>query len=134
MGCKTHQKDVNASFLNAVVEEEIYIEQPNGFETFGMETHVCSLKRALYGLQQVPCAWYTHIDSYLSGLGFIKSETNANLYYIMVYGCLLISFLYVDDLILTKDERLIQYCNEDLAREFEMKDMSLMHYFLGLEA
>jgi hypothetical protein len=42
-------------------------------------------------------------------------------------------FLYVDDLILTSDEQLIRSCKEDLAREFEMKDMGLMHYFLGLE-
>lgn len=42
--------DVKATFLNGVVEEEIYIEQPEGFETFDKETHVCRLKRALYCL------------------------------------------------------------------------------------
>ena len=51
----------------------------------------------------------------------------------MVEGKLLIIVLYVDDLILTGDEKLIKYCKEDLAREFEMKDMGLLHYFLGLE-
>jgi len=45
----------------------------------------------------------------------------------------LIIVLYVDDLILTDDDQLIQFCKEDLAREFEMKDMGLMHYFLGME-
>ena len=51
----------------------------------------------------------------------------------MVEGKLLIIVLYVDDLILTGDEQLIHSCMEDLVREFEMKDMGLLHYFLGLE-
>ena len=51
----------------------------------------------------------------------------------MVDGKLLIIVLYVDDLILTGDEQLIKSCKEDLSREFEMKDMGLLHYFLGLE-
>ena len=55
------------------------------------------------------------------------------LYDVVVYGKLLILVLYVDDLILTGDEQLIRSCKKDLAREFEMKDMGLMHYFLGLE-
>jgi len=66
-------------------------------------------------------------------LGFTKREVDANLYYIMVGGLPPILVLYVDDLILTRVVNLIQDCKEDLAREFEMKDMGLMQYFLGLE-
>jgi hypothetical protein len=51
----------------------------------------------------------------------------------MVEGNILIIVLFVDDLILTSDEQLIHSCKEDLAKEFEMKDMGLLHYFLGLE-
>jgi hypothetical protein len=51
----------------------------------------------------------------------------------VVEGKLLIIFLYVDDLILTGDEKLIHSCKEDLLKDFEMKDMGLLHYFLGLE-
>lgn len=58
----------------------------------------------------------THIDSYLSGLGFTKSEEDANLYYIMIYGSLLILVLHVDDLILTGDDRLTHSCKEEIAR------------------
>eukprot|EP00253_Pinus_taeda_P008573 PITA_08573 len=83
--------------------------------------------------QQAPHAWYTKIDSYFTGLGFTKSEADANLYHIIVDGKLLIIVLYVDDLILTGDDELIKSCKKDLAREFEMKDMGLMHYFLGME-
>ena len=68
------------------IEEEVYIEQPEGFETFDCESHVCRLKRALYGLKQAPRAWYTRIDNYFTGLGFTKSEADVNLYHIMVEG------------------------------------------------
>ena len=51
----------------------------------------------------------------------------------MVEGKLLIIIIYVDDLILTGDEQLILSCKVDLAKEFEMKDLGLLHYFLGLE-
>eukprot|EP00253_Pinus_taeda_P004674 PITA_04674 len=73
------------------------------------------------------------IDSYFTGLGFTKSEADGNLYHIIVDGKLLIIVLYVDDLILKGDEQLIKSCKEDLARDFEMKDMGLMHYLLGME-
>eukprot|EP00253_Pinus_taeda_P002772 PITA_02772 len=73
------------------------------------------------------------IDSYITGLGFTKSEADVNLYQIVVEGNLLIIVLYVDDLILRGDEKVIKSFKENLAREFNMKDMGLMHYFLGME-
>eukprot|EP00253_Pinus_taeda_P001889 PITA_01889 len=103
MGWHIHQMDVKTAFLNGVIKEEVYIEKPKGFEIFSNESHVCRLKRALYRLKQAPHAWYTQIDSYFSTLGFSK-----------------------------RDELLILSCKEDLAREFEMKDLGLLHYFLGL--
>ena len=133
MGWHIHQMDVKNVFLNGVIEEEVYTNQPEGFEIFDSESHVCRLKRALYGLKQEPCAWYARIDSYFTGLGFTKSEADASLYQIVVDGKLLIIVLYADDLILIGDEQLITSCKEDLAREFEMKDMGLLHYFLCLE-
>eukprot|EP00253_Pinus_taeda_P002325 PITA_02325 len=125
--------DVKTAFLNGQIEEEVYIEQPKGFETFDRESHVCRLKRALYGLKQAPRAWYTRIDNYFTRLGFTKSEVDVNPYHVMVKGKLLIIILYVDDIILTGDDQLIVSCKEDLAIELEMKDMGLMHYFLGME-
>jgi len=84
-------------------------------------------------MKQAPLAWYTRIDSYFTRLGFTKIEVDVNLYHIVVEGKLLIIVLYVDDLILIGDDQLIKSCEEDLAREFEMKEMGLMHYLLGVE-
>ena len=109
------------------------MEQPEGFEIHGRDTHVCRLKKALYGLKQAPRAWYSRIDSYLLQLGFTKSEADPNLYFIVVDGEPLILILYVDDLFLTGSERLIRESKQNLACEFDMKDIGLMHYFLGME-
>jgi len=86
--------DMKTTFLNGMNEEEVYIEHLKGFETFNRELHVCKLKRALYGLKQAPCAWYTRIDNNFTGLGFTKSEVDANLYHNVVEGKLLIIVLY----------------------------------------
>lgn len=133
MGWRIHQMDVKIAFLHGEIEEEIYIEQPQGFETRDAENHVCRLKKALYGLKQALRAWYSRIDTYLQQLGFRKNEADSNLYYIVVDGELLILVLYVDDLFITGELNLIQGCKRDLASEFAMKDIGLMHYFLGLE-
>ena len=99
----------------------------------GRESHVCWLKRTFYGLKQAPRVWYTRIDCYFTELGFTKSEADVNLHHIVVEGKLLIIMLYVNDLILTSDDHLIKSCKEDLEREFEMKEMGFMHYFLSME-
>ena len=99
--------DVKTTFLNGVVEEEVYVEQPLGFETHDRQSHVCRLKKALYDLKQAPRTWYGRIDSFLMSLGFTKSKADPNLYYKVVDGDQVILLLYVDDLFLTSDEKLI---------------------------
>jgi hypothetical protein len=133
MGWKIHQMDVKTTFLNGLIEEEVYIEHPFGFEVHGRESHVCRLMKALYRLKQAPRAWYSRIDAYLQQLGFEKSEADPNLYFIVVGEDPLILLLYVDDIFITGVERLINSCKESLASEFEMTDIRLMHYLLGLE-
>ena len=69
LGWKLHQMDVKTTFLNGVVEEEVYVEQPLVFETHDRQSHVFILKKALYGLKQAPRTWYGRIDSFLMSLG-----------------------------------------------------------------
>jgi hypothetical protein len=133
MKWKLHQMDVKTAFLNSVIEEEVYIEQPQGFEVEDRKSHLCRLKKDLYGLKQAPRAWYGHIDSFFTSLGFTNSKANSNLYFKIMNNEPLILLLYVDDLFLTGEEKLIVECKRRLASEFEMKDLGLMHYFLGLE-
>jgi len=132
MGWNIHQMDVKTTFLNGTIDEEVYIQQPEGFEENSKDTHVCQLKKVLYGLKQAPRAWCARMDAYLLRIGFVKSSADPNLYIIVVNNEPVIVLLYVDDLFITGVERRIQECKKMLATEFEMKDLGLMHYYLGL--
>ena len=106
--------DVKTAFLNGVIEEEVYIEQPTGFETYDKKTHGCILNKALYGLKQASKAWYRIIDGFLMILGFTKSKADSNIYYKVVDDGIMILLLYVDDLFLTGEENLINECKNNL--------------------
>ena len=93
--------DVKMTFLNGIIEEEVYIDQPQGFEVEDPRMHVCRLKTTLYGLKQAPRAWYGRIDGFLTSLGFSKSLADSNLYYKVMDDEPIILLLYVDDLFLT---------------------------------
>ena len=121
------------AFLNGVVEEEVYVEQLLGFKTHDRKTHVCRLKKTLYGLKQAPKTWFGRINNFLMSLGFTKSKVDSNFYYKVVDGDQVILLLYVDALCLTGEDNLILDSKRNLAAKFEMKDLGMMHYFLGLE-
>ena len=95
MGWKLHRLDVRTTFLNGIIEEEVYIEQLEGFVFHGKDSHVCKMKNALYGLKQAPHAWYGRIDGFLLSLGFTKCDADPNLYYKVVNDEPLIFVLYV---------------------------------------
>jgi hypothetical protein len=63
MGWKILQMDVKTTFLNGLIQEEVYIEHQLGFEVHGRDSHVCRLKKELYWLKQAPRAWYSRIDA-----------------------------------------------------------------------
>jgi hypothetical protein len=127
LGWKLHQMNVKTTFLNGKIEQEVFVEEPNGFVLHNKGTHVCKLWKALYGLKQARRVWYDRID------GFQKSNVDANLYFKVRGNQSVILILYVDDLFLTGDEGLITWCKREIISEFEMKYLGLMHYFLGLE-
>ena len=96
-------------------------------------THVCNLKKDLYGLKKDPRAWYGRVDSFLTSMGFTNSKVDPNLYMKIMDDEPVIPLLYVFGLFLTRNEKQIKDFKKKLVEEFEMKDLGLMHYFLGLE-
>jgi hypothetical protein len=93
-----YQMDVKSTFLNGFLEEEVYVDQPPGFEVQEHPTKVYRLKKALYGLKQAPRAWYRKIDTYLIKSGFSRSQNEPTLYTKTdQHGKILIVCLYVDD-------------------------------------
>ena len=109
-----HQMDVKTTFLNWVIEEEVYIEKTQGFEVKYKLTHVCKLKKAMYGLKQAPRAWYGRIDNFLTSLGFTKIQSDPNLYMKITDDELVILLLYVGDLFLNANEKHITGCKKKL--------------------
>lgn len=132
---KVFQFDVKSAFLNGILEEEVYVQQPKGYEISGEEKKVYRLKKALYGLKQAPRAWYGRIDSHFCRNGFQKSASEPTLYVKRkADNEVLIICLYVDDLIYTGNSiELSTEFKKIMVTEFDMTDLGLMSYFLGLE-
>jgi hypothetical protein len=121
--------------LNGELKEEVYVEQSQGFVIQGEEEKVYKLKKALYGLKQASKAWYSHIDNYFNESGFKWSKSESTLC-VKHQGNvdLLIVVLYVDDLILTgSNAEMIEEFKKDMVNKYEMSDMGLLHYFLGIQ-
>jgi hypothetical protein len=129
------QLDVKSAFLNGKLEEEVYVEQPQGFIVEGKENHVLKLHKALYGLRQAPRAWNMRIDEFLSQKGYSKCTVEHGIY---VKGSshtsLCIVCLFVDDLLITGSNiEEIRRLTKQLGSEFEMTNLGGLKYFLGLE-
>ena len=74
MNFKLYQMDVKSAFLNEFLNEEVFIEQPKGFQDPHFPNHVLRLKKALYRLKQAPKAWYDRFTTYLLDHGFKRSQ------------------------------------------------------------
>ena len=130
-----YQFDVKSAFLNGDLEEEVYVSQPEGFVVNGKEDKVYRLKNALHGLKQAPRAWYFKINSYFQENGFERSNNEPTLY-LKREGKkdFLVVCLYVDDMIyMGSSESIVAEFKDCMMKKFEMSDLGLLHYFLGLE-
>jgi hypothetical protein len=133
-GWKVHQMDVKSAFLNGDLQEDVYMQQPPGFEIAGQEHKVCKLIKALYGLKQAPRAWYTKMDEYLRKVGFHRSESDDTLYIHQQGSYLVILIMFVDDLLITgNNDAHIAQVKKELHAGFKMTDLGLLHYYLGVE-
>ncbi|BBN70319.1 multidrug resistance-associated protein 9 [Prunus dulcis] len=129
-----YQLDVKSAFLNGVLKEEVYVEQPQGFVQKNEEIKVYKLNKALYGLKQAPRAWYDEIDSYFNKAGFKKSPSEATLYIKTDEGSgILIVSLYVDDIVYTGScVKMLEEFKNDMMKHYEMTDLGLLYHFLGM--
>eukprot|EP00253_Pinus_taeda_P017810 PITA_17810 len=112
---------VKSAFLNGDLEEELYIEQPDGFILGNDPKLVCRVKKALYGLKQALRAWYYRLDKYLHQQGFSKGSADSNLYIKIENDKLLILVVYVDDIMFgSNEEAMSQNFSLVMQKEFEM--------------
>ena len=125
--------DVKIAFLNGELEEEIYMEQPEGFIASGQENKVCKLVKCLYVLKQAPKQWHQKFDQVMMESGFRINECDKCIYVKNTTHGYVILCLYVDDmLIIGSDEKMIRSTKDMLKSRFDMKDMGLADVILGV--
>jgi histone deacetylase 1/2 len=133
-GWSLRQLDVQNAFLHGVLEEDVYMKQPPGFEDRNAPFHVCKLDKALYGLKQAPRAWYSQLSLKLQELGFVPSKADTSLFIYHKYGLTMFMLIYVDDIIVTSSsDEAVTALLKDLGAKFAIKDLGDLHYFLGIE-
>ncbi|WVZ63011.1 hypothetical protein U9M48_012691 [Paspalum notatum var. saurae] len=133
-GLIIHQMDVKTAFLNGELQEEIYMEQPDGFVVKGQESKVCKLLKSLYGLKQAPKQWHEKFDTTLTSAGFAVNEADSCVYYRYGGGKGVILCLYVDDiLIFGTDIDVINEVKSFLSTKFDMKDLGEADVILNIK-
>jgi hypothetical protein len=133
-GWKVHHLDIKSAFLHGELEEEVYVSQPEGYTVKGKEQLVLKLSKALYGLRQAPRAWNVGLDKSLRNLNFRRCLSEQAFYTRGTGEDAIIIGVYVDDLIVTGgNPKEIDAFKKQMMTEFEMTDLGLLSYYLGLE-
>jgi hypothetical protein len=133
-GFKLYEMDVKSAFLNGVLEEEVFVRQPPGFESEKYPCRVYKLRKALYGLKQARRAWYSKLTGFLFERGFDMGKVDQTLFLFKQSRDILIVQVYVDDIVFCgSSNSLVARFANDMSREFEMSMMGKLQFFLGLQ-
>lgn len=129
-----HHMDVKTAFLNGELQEEIYMEQPEGYIKQGEEQLVCKLIKSLYGLKQSPRAWNKKLNEELTKAGFARCESDHCVYLKKDETGQVYLLVYVDDLIIIASTKAaMEACKAGLSNTFKMTDLGDTSHFLGME-
>ena len=99
--------DVKSTFLNGKLQEEVYVQQPPGFESSKYPNHVYFLEKALYSLKQAPRAWYDKLSNFYIANGFERGTTDITLFYKKKKDEILLVQIYVDDIIFGSTKQIL---------------------------
>ncbi|GJU25639.1 retrotransposon protein, putative, ty1-copia subclass [Tanacetum coccineum] len=128
-----HQMDVKTAFLNGDLEEEIYMNQPEGFIAPGQEGKVCRLVKSLYGLKQAPKQWHQKFDHTMLESGFKINECDKCVYVKDTSAGYVILCLCQDMLIVGSNDKIIRSTKDMLKSNLTMKNMGLADVILGIK-
>jgi hypothetical protein len=124
------QYDVKTAFLNGSLEEDIYLQQPKGYEDG--TSKVCKLKKGIYGLKQSPRNWYSTLNNSIISNGFTRLKTDLCLYVKRENSQIAFVLVFVDDIIIGGNNIVwMNSIKDNLFSRFDMKDMGDLSYFLG---
>jgi len=126
--------DFKSAFLNGLLNEEVYVSQPPGFEDIGYPDHVYKLKRALYGLKQAHRVWFERLSKFLLEKGFSRGNVDNTLFSKRKGKDIFLVQVYVDDIIFgLTNYTMCQEFSKLMQGEFEMSLMGELTFFLGLQ-
>jgi hypothetical protein len=129
-----HQMDVKTAFLNGNLEEEVYMDQPEGFSLKEKEHMVCKLNKLIYGLKQASRQWYLKFNDTITSFGFKKNIVDRCIYLKVSRSKFLFLILYVDDILFaSSDFGFLHETKEFLSKSFEMEYMGEATYVIGIE-
>ena len=133
-GLSIHQVDVTTAFLNGILKDEVYMQQPKGFECPGKEEFVCKLNKSIYGLKQLPCCWNSTLDAFLKEMQFTQTASDPCIYCRKAGKDIMFIGVYVNDIILAaKNEKQLKQVKENPSNKFDIKDLGELKYFLGIK-
>uniref|UniRef100_A0A5B7CIF2 Putative Retrovirus-related Pol polyprotein n=1 Tax=Davidia involucrata TaxID=16924 RepID=A0A5B7CIF2_DAVIN len=134
LGWSLQQLDVKNVFLHSDLEEEVYMDVPPGFPSPSSEGKVCKLKKSLYDLKQSPRAWFERFDGAMQTYGYQQSQVDHTHFIRHKHDKVTILIVYVDDIVIIGDDaEEMQTLKSYLAKEFEIKDLGSLKYFLRIE-
>ena len=126
--------DVKTAFLNGSLEEDVYMDQHEGFSIKSKEHLACKLKKSIYGLKQASRQWYLKFNDTITFFGFKENTVDRCIYLKVSRSKFIFLILYVDDILLaSNDLGLLHETNKFLSKNFEMKDMGDATYVIGIE-
>ncbi|KAK4403187.1 Retrovirus-related Pol polyprotein from transposon RE1 [Sesamum angolense] len=121
--------DVKMAVLNGFIEEDIYMDQPEGFTSVGNEKKVCCLQRSIYGLKYASRSWNMCFDEVVRGYDFTKHEFDPYTYKKINGSSVAYLVLYVNDILLFgNDVKMLGVINAWLSTQFFMKDMGCIYH------
>jgi hypothetical protein len=133
-GFKLYQMDVKSVFLNGPIKEEVYVEQPPGFEDSEYPNYVYKLSKTLYGLKQAPRAWYECLRDFLITNGFKVGKVDPTHITKIVAKYLFVCQIYVDDIIFgSTNKSTCEEFSRIMIQKFVMSMMGDLKYFLGFQ-
>jgi hypothetical protein len=133
-GFKLYQMDMKSAFLNGVIQEEVYVKHPLGFESLKYPDRVYKLSKALYRLKQVPRAWYARIKMFLLEHGYVMGSVDKTLFTLNYGTGFLLVQIYVDDIIFgVSSHTLVSRFQEMMESEFQMSMMGELTFFLVIQ-
>ena len=128
-----HQMDVKTAFLNGDLEEEMFMEQPEGFKDRGTQGKVCKLVKSLYGQKQAPRQWNKKLHEALIAIEFQQFHSDPCLYVRASEDAIVVLGVYVDDFIIVASSmQILAEIKGLLSTKFQMEDIGELKSFLGM--